>query len=344
MMVTKHRGIHMLVRRLFLLVPLVAACAPEASVELHARSMLSARTEGVVLHDGGRFADAAMEDALCVIDTGAPLVVGDRDPAEGSERLLDAIGTTTLASGGGILWALDQDGTDAELLHTETLDARFLGGGVAALVADGGACGVAFTGSEAAWSVGGDCSDQVGFAVDPASEMAWLADGERLVGVDASGEGQSFEVGADLVAWDAADGWLVVAEEGGDFVAAVSPGGDVGWSVAVDGAVRDIATASAEGLVVVSVEQPDGGEIVVLDGATGEQIVSHLTPEAPEVEVSGDGLSLALVTGDAVYFYDVDPNANPMDTPTTEQMEGLRGVGGGAVAGTALFTAAMIVD
>lgn len=325
-----------------------SACSADQSVDLPLRSVLAAATDGVAVHDGARYADAGMIDAICLVDTKSALVVGDHDLLDGTERVFDAHRQTTLAGSGRQLFEIPTEGEARALpLDVEAIDGRVLDDGVAILFAADEGCGVAFHGDAGtvAWGVAATCDDDVGFAVDRATGTAWIADGDSLVSVRADGEARRFEAAdADLVAWDAADEVVVFASRGGDFVAALHPDGEIAWSVGVGGGVTDLGAAGGAGLVVVSVASDAGGEIVVLGGAAGEQIVSQITPVAPEVTFASDGLSLALATSDAVYFYDVDPYAHPMDTPTTEQMSSIRGVGGGAMAGQAMLAGAIILD
>lgn len=341
----------------------VSACSADRSVDLPLRSVLAAATEGVAVHDGARYADAGMIDAICLVDTKSAMVVGDHDLLDGSERVFDAHRGVTLAGSGRALFEIPTEGEATALpLDVDAIDGRLLDDGVAVLFAtaitrppvgrDATAaavygCGVAFHGDAGttAWGIEAACDATTGFAVDRATGTAWIADGASLTAVRPDGTATRFEdADADLVAWDAADEVVVFAQSGGDFVGALHADGTVAWSVGVEGAVADLGAAGGAGLVVVSVATDAGGEIVVLGGAAGEQIVSHLTPEAPDVTFASDGLSLALATGDAVYFYDVDPLARPMDTPTTDQMSTIKGVGGGAIAGQALLAGAVILD
>jgi hypothetical protein len=320
------------------------ACSSSSGVSMPMRSMMAKSTEGVVLHDGAVLGDAGMADWICVIDTQTGDVLGDQDLGLGTDTLLDAHGDIALAKSEGRLFTLDS----ATLVPTPSMDidaisGRVLDDGVAALFDQDG-CGVAFSRSEGdvAWSLGDrTCDATMGFAADRETGNAWLADGTSLTTVSPDGQVNTFgDVFADMVDWDAANGNAIIANSGDDMIRAVGIDGTVSWGVRVSGQVHDIAVAGGAGLVVASVTQSDGGEIAILDGLSGEQLVSYRTPEIPTIEISSDGRSLALVTSDAVYFYDVNPDGSFMDTPTTEQVTDTNGAGAGTIIGIPVATAA----
>jgi outer membrane protein assembly factor BamB len=191
------------------------------------------------------------------------------------------------------------------------------------------------------WSVPGMSCDGAGFTADRVVGTAWIADGSSLASITREGSISRFEgVDADLVRWDSRNQGVVIANVGGDTLRASRADGTIAWTVKVAGQIHDLEIAGGAGLVVASVGSDAGGEIVVLDGLTGGQVVSHQVPEAVDVSISSDGLSLALLASDAVYFYDLDPNAGLMDLPTTEQVQDMNGASSVAILGVPLVTAA----
>lgn len=336
---------------LALVIAAAPACTAEPGVSLQMRSMMAKSTEGVVMQDGAVLGDAGMADWICVIDTVTGAVVGDQDLGDGADKLLDAHGATALAESNGLLYTLDSTTlAPTPSLPVAAISGRVLDDGVTALYQQNG-CGVAFSTSagDVAWGLDGvTCDTGVGFAANRSRGDAWVADGKSLATVSAAGVVRTFpEVNADLVDWDSANNTAVIAAHGDDLVRAVDADGLISWGVQVSGNVHDVAVAGAAGLVVVSIARDNGGEIAILDGATGDQLVSYLTPEVPNIEISSDGRSIALTTDTAVYFYDFDPASNPMDTPTTAQVTDVNGVGAGTLIGVPIATAAtaaMIFD
>jgi hypothetical protein len=334
-------------RSLPLLLALVTAGACTSApdqVDLDLRATLNARTHGVALHDNG-LADAAMAGQICLVDTVTGDVLGDRDLTDGSESVLDARGDRALGLADGRLHQLSgADITADEDLGLHAADARLMDDGFAAIAPTDDACTVEFSASTgtSAWSVPGACG---GFAVDADGGAAWIADGTALTAVQPDGAMLSLpDAGVDTVEWDGADGLAIVASTAGSLVTGVDGAGEPAWTVEVRGTVHDLAT-SESGLVVASVEQPGGGgEIVVLDGADGTQLVSHLTPDVADVIISGDGLSIGLVTADQVHFYDLTPDARPMDAPTAEQTAGVDGAGAGWTVLWGAAAACVILD
>lgn len=334
-------------RSLVLLIPLVGCAQP--TVDLDLKSVLATSTRGAAVHEGGRLADVAMADQICRVDIDSGAVLGDTDPTDASERLVDARSDLALALSNGKLWTIPSSGDAAEVpLTIAPIDGRITDDGILALfAAEDGSCGLAFWDGQSATGLGTDlvrCDGAVAFDVDASTGVAWITDGEGMVSVTPDGVVSEFDATVDAVEWDAADGLAVVAKKLDNWIAGVSADGSTAWTVEVDGQLVDVSVADEEGLVVASVANDQGGEIIVLRGATGEQVVSHDVPDQPIVEFSPDGTALALETPDAIYFYAVDPHASVMDTPTARQVDGAHGVAGGsALVGTAIAIV-MIVD
>jgi hypothetical protein len=331
------------------LLALLVLTGCSSTVDLDLRTVLPTAARGVAVHDGGQVADVAMADQVCQIHIPSGAVVGDINPSEGAERLVDAAGAATLALGDG-LFTLGDGAADAVPLTITPIDGRFATQGVVGLFAtDDAACGLArWDGASATGQAipGTDCSGEVGFDLDPAEGVAWVADGATLTATAASGEVVVYDVatdGIDAVAWDGAAGVAVVYARGGDELTAFSPKHGVTWATRVAGRLQSVAVADAEGVVVASVATDHGGQILVIDGHTGAALAEHAVPDVPEVAISPDGTGLALQTPDAVYFYTVDPHASPLDTPSTAQSEGATGLSGGTSMLGALLAAAIVV-
>ncbi len=333
------------------LILVLSACTSEPSVGLHLDSTMQARTQGVVLHDGGELGNAGMFDQICVFDSERAEVVGDLDLGDSEERLLDAHGDLALAVTDQMVYEFTRTdlGVATPILSADAIAARVLDDGIAALVVEDGACGIAFDTSDvqAFYPVGFDCDRSTGFTADRASGTVFVGDGRDLTRVTADGQTITWPgEQATILAFDAQHQQVIMAMPGSSTVRAANMEGEQVWGVDLSGAVASLAAAEAEGIISVVVDQgAAGGEMVMVDGLDGVQVVSHLTPTIADVTFSSDGLSMALITPDQVHLYDVDPDLQPMATPTSYQASELGAVvgTGSAVGGSILAAAATAV-
>jgi len=309
---------------------------------------MEARTQGVVLHDGGALGNAAMMDQICVFDQGAATIVGDFDLGQTPEILLDAHTDRAIASSDGIVFELPTSLASATpLFNASPIAARVLDDGVAALIDQGEHCAVVFDTSDtqAVYELEDvACGPDIGFTADRATGTVYIADGRSFGAIESDGSFQFFpEEAADMIAWDSTTGTVLLAQRGGSLLRSANPDGTINWGVEVAGAVHALSMAETQGLATVMVDDYAGGELIVIDAATGEQLVSHLTPDLADVTFSSDGLSMGIIQPDAVYLYTVDPDMNPMATPTSAQAADLGMViGTGSAVGGSLLAAASV--
>ncbi len=110
-------------------------------------------------------------------------------------------------------------------------------------------------------------------------------------------------LGASVAAvWDTHHERYLQADAGS--VQAVDLAGQTLWSVEPGGTVRDIAATPAGALIAVEYEDGSGGLIL----AEGEVLDTQTTRWAGHsLEVSGDGLNVALLRDSSVVFYELWP-------------------------------------
>jgi hypothetical protein len=125
------------------------------------------------------------------------------------------------------------------------------------------------------------CDADADVAVDPASGDLFVATDDGVWVLTSEGP-TLIDVRADLLAWDPWSGALYASMDGSETVRAHELDGSLRWSTELD------------------------GEIVVLDGATGDARLTERTPApAAELVAAAGGGVLGLVLADEVHFYDV---------------------------------------
>lgn len=318
------------------------ACSSDPDVGFRLKAVLDAETDGVKLHDGGATGLAAMAEQICVFDVDQGGVLADQDLSSGHETLLDAHDGRALARSVGELHVLDAQGAPVDTLGLDVMDARLAGDTIVAVVPVEGACAAAWLDEDetvAFVAPGTDCSTDIALAVDRRTGSAWIADGKVLAKVDRDGTVTRHEQArADLVAWDASTGGVVVGEIGGQWVQGVTAAGDVSWSRDLTGTLTDVDVAGDAGVVAVMSADGVGGALELVDSLTGEPQARHPLPEPAELSFSSDGRDLGLVLGDRVYLYDVDTDVRLLDTPGVSAAAQLNNWVGPSVAGAGAGT------
>jgi hypothetical protein len=150
------------------------------------------------------------------------------------------------------------------------------------------------------------CDGDADVAVDPASGDLFVTTDEGVLVLTSEGF-TLIDVRADLLAWDPWAGALYASMDGAKTVRAHELDGSLRWTSDLDGEVRDLSHLGDRAAAAVSTATSDGqGEIVVLDGATGDARLTELTPApAAELVAAAGGGVLGLVLADEVHFYDV---------------------------------------
>lgn len=296
-------------RTFFWLAVTVVAAGCGAEPELAYSSTLEARTRGVVLSADGLVAQAAMVDTTCTIDTTWGCAVADLDLPTEEERVVDRYDGWTLAVSEVGLHRFGDSASDAdELALTGVVDARLSDAGMVAVVADGSGC--AFVGEDGSVALpGGLCAPGISVAAERRVGGLIIGNGEGLFHVDLQGAIQISGPADQVVA--APDGALVAAWRGEPVVRGLDADGEERWTVATDGAVRDVAVRG-EDQILVLVEEGEAGSLERRSLATGERFASYPLPSADgSLVVSENGRTVGIILPDAVHFHSLDLPGEP---------------------------------
>ena len=284
---------------------LVATGCTTNQVGVQHTAQLETRTRGLALLDDEASSLVGMSANSCQVDTSSGAIGMDVDVAPGEDDYVtDAVGTDAIIVGQGGVYVLDGTGfgssepmvpmanvSDARL--TQNLD-------IVALSNDGT---VTWNGADPVQTSG--ASD---FAIDRITGTAFVVDGNGLTAVTPGGVTSTAAGAYDLVAYDPATDAVYVAAVGGTEVRALEVNGTQRWAAELGGFITSLDDMGSAGSVAIMMELDSGmGELVVLDGRSGEQLSSITTPSAAEqVLVGNNGESMALVLPSEVHFFTVD--------------------------------------
>lgn len=290
-------------------------CSSQDQLHFEERSSLESRTTSVVLYDNGFVGQGTMNEQSCQFDAMNGFILADYDLPTSEELMQDVRGQVAIARTIEGIHVIDEAGWDRanDIPVQGVKHVRMTDDGVASLIGDGAGCRVDWRNDDAVETVSLEAAmcDAQGFAVDPVSKQVWVATPGAVVTAQPGGEARALQVQGDLIAFDETTGNIYVAEKGGSVVTTVDATGDVVWTNDIDGSVNDLTDMGALGATVAVVEGNDV-EIQVWDGTTGEQIADYELPASADVVVSADASTVALVTPETVWFYDVLEGSSPL--------------------------------
>ena len=283
---------------------LVATGCTADSVGRQHPAQLETRAKGLALLDDQDSAQVGMSGNTCQVQTTSGAIGNDVDVAPGEDdNVKDAVGTDSVIVGQGGAYVLDGSGfggyTPAVNLPGLT-DARLTEGHDIVAVSDIGT--VTWNGADAVTTSG--ASD---FAIDRITGDAFVVDGFGVTAVTRDGGSVTTEGAFDMVAYDPATNAIYVAAFGGSEVRALEVNGNQRWAAELGGTITSLDDMGAAGAVAVMTQVDGGGELIVLDGRSGEQLSDVATPSAAdEVLVGNNGESMALVLPNEVHFFSID--------------------------------------
>jgi hypothetical protein len=283
----------------------VTGCTADA-VDIAHSSQVETRARGLALLDTSDAAQVGMSGNTCEVQLSTGAIGADTDVAPGEEdNVQDAVGSSTIIVGTAGAYVHDQGSWEVNgpsVRQTGVTQARFTDSlDVVALNTNAG---------EVSWN-GADPvavpSGSTGLAVDRFTGTAFVVDGLGLTVAERGGEATTTPGDFDLVAYDPAAEVVYVAELGGSEIRALEVDGAQRWAADLGGSITSIDDMGAMGAVVVMLEIDGGfGELIMLDGVTGEQLSSTDTPSAAdEVRAGNNGESLAVVLPNEVHFFSV---------------------------------------
>lgn len=284
---------------------LVATGCTTNQVGVQHTAQLETRTRGLALLDDQDSSQVGMSANTCQVQTTTGAIGMDVDvaPAE-DDYVTDAVGTDSVIVGQGGVYVLDGSGfgSGAPVVEmADVADARLTQNLDIVAVTNTGT--VTWNGADPVQTSG--ASD---FAIDRLTGTAFVVDGSGLTAVTPDGTTSTAEGAFDLVAYDPATEAVYVAAIGGSEVRALEVNGTQRWAADLGGLITSLDDMGSAGSVAIMMELENGnGELVVLDGRSGEQLSSIITPTAAdELMVGNNGESMALVLPNEVHFFAVD--------------------------------------
>jgi len=299
----------------FTLVLMAAAgCTSSNQVTFEHRSEVDTRARGVALLEDNESAQVGMSGNTCEVATESGMIGSDYDVAVGEDdNVQDAMGTSTLVVGQGGVYQVDQGfwGPGSALVDMSgVVTARFSDAGV--VVGRDSVDGPAidwFEGGVRTYTTSVDDSAQLsGFTVDRATGITFVPTGDDLVIADPANGVSSAGTAADMASWDPVANVLYVAQLGSSEVRGLEADGTLRWAADVGGPVGSLDDMN--GSVAVMVGDESWGQIVVLDGQTGDTVGDIETPSTAKQILAGDGgKTLAVVLDSRVHFFGVNLSA-----------------------------------
>lgn len=268
-------------------------------------AQLETRARGLALLDDQDSSQVGMSGNTCQVQTTSGAIGNDVDVAPGEDDVVtDAVGSDTVIVGQGGVYVLDGSGWggfEPMVTSTGITDAKLTNNLDVVALADDGT--VSWNGQDPVATSGG--SD---LAVDRMTGTAFVVDGNGLTAVTPAGATATAEGAFDMVAYDPASEAVYVAAFGGSEVRALEVNGTQRWAAELGGTIKSIDDMGSAGAVAIMMEADNGmGELLVLDGRTGEQLSAITTPSAAdEVLVGNNGESMALVLPNEVHFFSID--------------------------------------
>ncbi len=290
-------------RTLAFTLPIATAvgCAP-GNAAFQYESTLYDSTRGLVLQDADT-AQAGMVGNTCEVRVDSAGVGRDVDVAESDDHVEDAFAGVVLVRGTSGLHLYQPAGYTGGgspiLPGDDVLGGALIDGGVVAVSGDNGNLRVSWTGDQVtSQPIAGTQFD--GLTVDRTSGTAFVVSDGAIEAVGPDGT-HSVD-GGDFAAWDAAAEVLYVADRGGHELRGVEADGGRRFATPMDGDIS--AIGSLNGQAVVSIAGAGAGQLVFVDGFTGEVTDSEPTPGAADaLRSSPHGDTLAVVVDGQTHFF-----------------------------------------
>ena len=303
----------------FALLAIGATGCQSSEITMSHMSTMESQTRGVVLYDDGQRGHAAMWNTTCEFDTLNGWVISDHDLPTEDEVIQDTHqGFVVGRSDEGVHIVQDRDN---DLEESGVIASRLLDDGLVTVHhGPEDNCLVSFSGGdrvsvplEACDADNGVDTDRVGRVIIGTDSGTLCVDREGATEIDGPN---------DFVVYDRATRLTYVARYGGMEVRGLTQRGDIRWSYETEGMITSMDDMGRRGMVMImtSVLGSSQGNIIILEGHSGELVTDHTTPSSDvDITVSDDGTTMAAVLTDQVYFYDV---TDPDDEPKVRQTLG----------------------
>lgn len=299
----------------------LVGCASPDSVALEHRSELSAQTRGVELGENGRVSNVGMFGTTCEVTTEFAMMQDDFDYDSDQDTVVDA---ETFPGQGMTAVVITPDKINITTPNLFPWSNSFEAVGVVnAQLTDegfvslqvpvqGSSCDVIWydaSGQQVASpaSLGVECDEQSDMATDEASGTTWVSTGSGVVRITPDGVVVSVDDIANArLSWDGDANALYLGALGDSTVRALEIDGALRWEVEVPGEITALAHMGEEANAAVSVSTSAGGELIVIDGESGEIEADLPTPSsAMALDISGDGRVMAVTLPNSVHYFDI---------------------------------------
>lgn len=282
------------------------------SVTFEHQSELDTNTRGVALLDDGLHGQAGMYGVTCRVNVADASIGEDYDFPTSDEQVVDGgtIGTdpaVLVISPVGAHITYPNRGWDwstSEYDNPNLVDGAVYDDGIVVLLNDGSVQWV--SGDQVASAPAAVDASAYGISVSP-SGTAFIGTSTGVVVVDQGGSPSTIGTEADIVVWDESAEVLYTALSGTTTLSGIEADGTVRWTTEMPGTITSLDAMGPLAQAAVMVEDASGtGELITVDGFTGEITSSLTTPSAAEALVtSGNGHTMALVLQNAVHFFTV---------------------------------------
>jgi hypothetical protein len=233
------------------------------------------RPDGRKLVLGVYGATCAFRSATGVMEEDQDVEEGDDDVDDGDEDTEDGEGMVALVAGPQsvkLVNIIEEYDTFASWYVQGHITSRIIDDAVVSIAQQGLACVAEWrtVGSPSARTLdidGGACTAAF-IDVDP-NGTAWVSTGNGVIGLSGNSV-TTLPGGADVTVWDEVAQAFYGFHNGDTTVTAWEASGALRWSHTMEGVVRGLDDMN--GNAAVSFQGPDGAEIALLDGQTGEQI------------------------------------------------------------------------
>jgi hypothetical protein len=294
-----------------MLFSLSIGCVRESSWIQHI-SQIETRSRGVEFTGNSDFADIGMLGNTCRFDFRAGAIGADADFAQGEDDVvLDSFDTNVVIKGSSGVYIIDdwmQTFSTPDTQGSNVVTALLTSEGYATVAEDGPDCKVTWrSGVDSVESkLNINCPDINGLSVDRLSGTVFLStEAGTLLALPE--EVKNVGSPANLIKWDSSSRMLYTSDLNSHEVTAVGLDGAPKWVVETEGAITSIDDMGPADAAVVMTRTSTGGEILVIDSATGTVINRTPTPaEADRVITSPDGRTLAVVLENEVHFFSIN--------------------------------------
>jgi hypothetical protein len=276
---------------------------------VHQSSVLTT-ARGVELSQDGSYAQVGMIGNTCQIDVQTGLFATDLDVVPNEEDVvLDVFANQTLVIGEGrqglTVMKNDWSGDNYRIDVGNVQHATFGRDQVVVVTGDNQSCSLqSYDGGQMVGEVEVPCQiNSLNF--NSQTSTSYLSTGSNVIVVGPSGV-SAIDFAPEIISFNQSLGIFYGATD--NYISAVNEVGEVLWTKTFQSDVYAMDDVESSGDLIVIIGSDSMGEVIVLDGGSGEVKSTFLTPgisEGNRIRVSDNGQSMAIVLRDAIHFYKI---------------------------------------